>query len=108
MADKLTAAELKDLKAAGYVEGSANFPDNISPVLRAKALEAWKAEQDGDVTSADLPTAVDRQNQRERERLAAEGDKDMQEYTGVKGEDDGDDKPKSKVTGKRQGDAANG
>lgn len=107
MADKLTAAELKDLKAAGYVEGSANFPDNISPVLRAKALEAWKAEQDGDVTSADLPNAVDRQNARERERLAAEGDKDMQEYTGVKPDPldhDGDGKKGgTKVTGKRQG-----
>lgn len=88
MADKLTAAEIKDLKAAGWVEGSSNFPDNISPVLRAKALEAWKADQDGDVTSADLPTAVDRQNQRERERLAADGDKDMQDYTGVKPEQD--------------------
>lgn len=80
---KLTSAELKDLQAAGYVEGSATFPDNISPVLRAKALEAWKAKQDGPVTSADLPTAVDRQNERERERLAAEGDVDMQKATGV-------------------------
>lgn len=99
MADKLTTQELKDLKTAGWVEGSANFPDNISPVLRAKALEAWKDKQDGDITSADLPTAVDRQNQRERERLAAEGDKDMQAYTGVKAE--GDDHPKVDV--KRQG-----
>lgn len=104
---KLTAAELKDLEAAGYVEGSANFPDNISPVLRAKALEAWKDKQDGTVTSADLPTAVDRQNERERERLAAEGDVDMQKATGVKADPLDHDANGRKGGVKRQTDAAN-
>ncbi len=84
MADKLTKAELEDLKAQGYVEGNINsFPDNVSPVLREKALAAWQEEND--ITdAAELPTAVDRQNQRERERAAVNGDEDMQKVTGIK------------------------
>lgn len=70
---KLTSAELKDLEAAGYVEGNiSTFPENVSPVLRAKALEAWIAKQDGEVTASDMPTAVDRQNELARERSAAD------------------------------------
>jgi hypothetical protein len=99
MADKLTKAELKDLEAQGYVEGNINsLPDNISPVLRAKVLEAWK--KDNDVTSPEeLPTAVDRQNERERQRAAINGDEAMQKATGI----DPDTKPDAKATGKRQG-----
>lgn len=85
MADKLTKAELEDLKSQGYVEGNINsFPDNVSPVLREKALAAWKDKQDHDVTAEELPTAVDRQNERERQRAAVNGDEDMQKVTGIK------------------------
>lgn len=80
---KLTSAELKDLQAAGYVEGNiASFPENVSPVLRAKALEAWADKQNKPVIGDDLPTAVDRQNQAARERSAA--DEDGDKPTGLK------------------------
>ena len=70
---KLTKDELKDLEAAGYVEGNmSTFPENVSPVLRAKALEAWAAKQEGEVTASDMPTAVDRQNELARERAAGD------------------------------------
>lgn len=83
MADKLTKAELEDLKAVGYVEGNFHtFPDNVSPILKAKALEAWK-EEHPEAGPLDLPTAVERQNEIVRERAAAGGDKVMQDYLGV-------------------------
>ena len=92
---KLTDKELKDLEAAGYVEGNmTTFPENVSPVLRAKALEAWVAKQEGEVTASDMPTAVDRQNELARER--ADGDE-------AKGSDDARNPPLPK----RQRDAAN-
>jgi hypothetical protein len=86
--DKLTKQEIDDLKAQGYVEGNINsFPDNVSPVLRARAMEQWKEEND--IQSVEeLPTAVDRQNERERQRAAIDGDKEMQKATGVKPEGD--------------------
>lgn len=65
---KLTKAERDDLIAAGYVPGNmATFPQNVSPVLRAKALAEWE-EDNGPKSALDLPTAVDRQNEMVRER----------------------------------------
>lgn len=81
---KLTAAEKKDLEAIGYVEGSPNIPENISPVLKAKLLEQWQEDNEG----AELPDATYRQNAIVRERIEAE--------------EAGD------ATPKRQGDASKG
>lgn len=111
--DKLTKQEIDDLKAQGYVEGNINsFPDNVSPVLRARAMEQWKEENDIQ-TVEELPTAVDRQNERERQRAAIDGDKEMQKATGVKpepfggkGDHDGDGKAGG-TKAKRKNDASN-
>lgn len=83
---KLTKSEIEDLKSIGYDVETANpvtLPDNLSPILRDKVLQDWKDRQDRHVGVEDLPTAVDRQNERVRERAAADGDKAMQEYLGV-------------------------
>jgi len=70
--NKLTAAELKDLKSVGYVEGQPNtIPENIDPVLKAKILEQWR--EDNDVQNAqDLPNAIEVGNQMSRDRAAAD------------------------------------
>jgi len=95
---KLTKDELKDLEAAGYVEGNmTTFPENVSPVLRAKALEAWTAKQEGEVTALDMPTAVDRQNELARERAAGDDKVDPLDH----------DNNGRKGGAKRQIDAAN-
>lgn len=97
--DGLTAQEAKDLESLGYVEGNPNtIPDNISPVLKSKILEAYAEENDLQ-TAQDYPDATSRQNQMVRERAAADGDEDMQKYTGVQG---------GESTGGRQTDAASG
>lgn len=88
--NKLSKSEIDDLKSVGYDPDTmtpAQFPENLSPVLRAKALAAWQEKQDGGVTATDLPTAVDRQNELARERAAANGDEAMQKVTGVKPDD---------------------
>ena len=74
--NKLTAAELKDLKSVGYVEGQPNtIPENIDPSLKAKILEQWR--EDNDVQNAqDLPNAIEVGNQMARDRANAdEGNK---------------------------------
>ena len=74
--NKLTAAELKDLKSVGYVEGQPNtIPENIDPSLKAKILEQWR--EDNDVQNAqDLPNAIEVGNQMSRDRANAdEGNK---------------------------------
>ena len=70
--NKLTAAELKDLKGVGYVEGQPNtIPENIDPSLKAKILEQWR--EDNDVQNAqDLPNAIEVGNQMSRDRAAAD------------------------------------
>lgn len=74
---KLTAAELKDLEAAGYVEGQPNtIPENISPVLKAKLMDQWATDNDIENPATDLPDATYRQNQIVRERVAAGEDDD--------------------------------
>lgn len=81
--DGLTAQEAKDLESLGYVEGNpATIPDNISPVLKSKIMEAYAEENDLQ-NAQDFPDATSRQNQLVRERAAADGDKDMQKVTGV-------------------------
>lgn len=98
--DKLTKNELEDLKKAGYVEGDfMTFPENVNPALKAKALEAWKADHP-EAGSTDLPTAVERQNQFARERAAANGDEAMQEYLGV--DEEGQTKDEAATSRKRQ------
>lgn len=81
--NELTAAELKDLEAIGYVEGSPTIPENISPVLKAKLLDKWANDNKVANPSTDLPDATYRQNQIVRERAAADGDVEMQKATGV-------------------------
>lgn len=90
MADKLTKQELADLKSLGYIEGNfSTFPENVNPGLKAKALEAWKEEND--VKSPfDLPDSIETQNEFVRIRAAADSDKDMQDYLGV--DDNGEEK----------------
>ncbi len=81
--DGLTTQERKDLEELGYVEGNVNtIPENISPVLKSKIMEAHKKEND--LTSPlDMPNAIETANQYARERAAADGDKEMQKVTGV-------------------------
>lgn len=81
--DGLTTQERKDLEELGYVEGNVNtIPENVSPVLKSKLMEAYKKEND--LTSPlDMPNAIETANQYSRERAAADGDKEMQKVTGV-------------------------
>lgn len=85
---KISKSDLDDLKARGYVEGNpSTIPENLSPVIRSQLVEEWAEKQEGEVTTADLPSAVDRGNQLARERAAAD--------------------EAGKPVAKRQGDAAN-
>lgn len=80
---KLTKAELKDLESVGYVEGDfSTFPENVDPALKARAMEAWKAENPG-AGPYDLPDPLETQNEFVRIRAAADGDKAMQDYLGI-------------------------
>lgn len=83
MSDKLTKQELEDLQSLGYIEGNfSTFPENVNPALKAKALAAWKEEND--VKSPfDLPDSIETQNEFVRLRAAADGDKVMQKATGT-------------------------
>lgn len=98
--NKLSAADKKDLESIGWVESSPfNIPENVSPVLKAKIVEAYSEQEGVENPAFDLPDATYRQNELARQRAAADGDKDMQEYTGVQG---------GESTGGRQTDAASG
>lgn len=71
--NSLTAAELKDLEAAGYVEGNpSTIPENINPAIKAKLLEQWASDNGIENPATDLPDANYRQNELVRERVAAE------------------------------------
>jgi hypothetical protein len=76
----LTAAEKKDLQELGWTEDNPfNVPENISPVLKSKIIEAYKKEQ-GLVSPLDMPNATEVGNQAARARAAEDGDKEMQAY----------------------------
>lgn len=78
--ESLTAAEKKDLQAVGWSEDNPfNVPENVSPVLKSKVIEAYKKEQ-GLVSPLDMPNAIESGNQAARARAADNGDKDMQNY----------------------------
>lgn len=78
--ESLTAAEKKDLQAVGWSEDNPfNVPENVSPVLKSKVIEAYKKEQ-GLVSPLDMPSAIESANQAARARAADNGDKDMQNY----------------------------
>ncbi len=67
---KISKADMDALKEAGYVEGNPHtIPENISPVLKSQLLEEWRESQDEPV---EAPTATEAQNQRVRDRVAAE------------------------------------
>ena len=83
----LTNTELEDLNSVGYVEGNfATFPINVSSILKAKAMADWKEAHPED-SQFDIPDPIEDQNNRVRERAAADGDKVMQEYLGIKDEE---------------------
>ena len=76
----LTAAEKKDLEAAGWSEDNPfNVPENVSPVLKSKIIEAYKKDK-GLVSPLDMPNAIESGNQAARMRAAADGDKEIQSY----------------------------
>jgi hypothetical protein len=78
--ESLTAAEKKDLQAVGWSEDNPfNVPENVSPVLKSKVIEAYKKEQ-GLVSPLDMPNAIESANQMARARAADDGDKAMQDY----------------------------
>jgi hypothetical protein len=76
----LTASEKKDLQELGWTEDNPfNVPENISPVLKSKVIEAYKKDQ-GLVSPLDMPNAIEAGNQAARARAAEDGDKEMQSY----------------------------
>jgi len=76
----LSASEKKDLQELGWSEDNpSNIPENISPVLKSKIIEAYKKDQ-GLVSPLDMPNAIEVGNQASRARAAEDGDKDMQAY----------------------------
>lgn len=76
----LSASERKDLEAIGWSEDSPfNIPENVSPVLKSKVVEAFKKDK-GLVSPSDMPSAIETGNQLARARAADDGDTDMQAY----------------------------
>lgn len=72
---KLSKSELDDLKEIGWTEDSPfSIPENISPVLKAKIIEAYSEQEGVENAAFDLPDATYRQNEMARQRAAAEED----------------------------------